>query len=53
MAILIDKRIQKYVEGFLYGENDEIISIHLNDIDETFRFDSEVGDTGVFEQTSY
>lgn len=42
MAILIDKRIQKYVEGFLYGENDEIISIHLNDIDETFWFDSEV-----------
>lgn len=42
MAILIDKRIQKYVEGFLYGENDEVISIHLNDIDETFWFDSEV-----------
>ena len=42
MAILIDKRIQKYVEGFLYGENDEVITIHLNDIDETFWFDSEV-----------
>ena len=42
MAILIDKRIQKYIEGFLYGENDEIISIHLKDIDETFWFDNEV-----------
>ncbi len=42
MTILIDKRIQKYVEGFLYGENDEVITIHLNDIDETFWFDSEV-----------
>jgi len=40
MAILIDKRIQKYIEGFLYGVNDEIISIHLKDIDETFWFDS-------------
>ena len=42
MAILIDKRIQKYVEGFLHGENDEVISIHLKDIDETFWFDSKV-----------
>lgn len=42
MAILIDKRIQKYVEGFLHGENDEVISIHLKDIDETFWFDSEI-----------
>ena len=39
---MIDKRIQKYVEGFLYGENEEVISIHLKDIDETFWFDSEV-----------
>lgn len=42
MAILIDKRIQKFVEGFFHGENDEIISIHLKDIDETFWFNSEV-----------
>ena len=42
MAILIDKRIQKYVEGFLHGENDEVISIYLKDIDETFWFNSEV-----------
>lgn len=42
MAILIDKRIEKYVEGFLHGENDEVISIHLKDIDETFWFDSDV-----------
>ena len=42
MAILIDKRIQKFVEGFLHGKNDEVVSIHLKDIDETFWFDSEV-----------
>lgn len=41
MAILIDKRIQKYVEGCVY-EEDKVISIHLKDIDETFWFDSEV-----------
>lgn len=42
MEILIDKRVQKYVEGFLHGENDEVISIYLKDIDETFWFDSKV-----------
>lgn len=40
MTILIDKRIKKYVEGFLYGENNEVISIHLKDINEIFWFDS-------------
>ena len=38
MGIQIDKRIQKYVEGFLHGENDKVISIYLKDIDETFWF---------------
>jgi hypothetical protein len=42
MAILIDKRIQKFVEGYLHGENDEIISIYLKDINETFWFDSKL-----------
>ena len=42
MAILIDKRIQKYVEGFLHEESDEVISIHIKDIDDIFWFDSEV-----------
>ena len=41
MSILIDKRIQKFVEGCQY-ENGKVISIHLKDIDETFWFDSEV-----------
>lgn len=41
MAILIDKRIQKYVKGCLC-EEDNIISIHLKDIDETFWFDSKL-----------
>ena len=42
MTVLIDKRIKKFVDGFLHGENEEIISIHLKDIDETFLFDNEV-----------
>lgn len=42
MAILIDKRIQKFVEGCFYEEDGKVISIHLKDIDETFWFDSEV-----------
>ena len=53
MAILIDKRKQKYVEGFLYGENDEVISIYLKDIEETFWFDNEVAVQEFFKQTSY
>ena len=39
MRILIDKRIQKFVEGYEY---DKVISIHLKDIDETFWFDKEL-----------
>lgn len=42
MAIIIDKRIQKFVEGCLIGENEEVISVHLKDIDESFHFDSEL-----------
>lgn len=42
MAILIDKQIQKFVEGCFYEEDGKVISIHLKDIDETFWFDSEV-----------
>ena len=42
MAILIDTRIKKFVEGCLLGENDETISIRLKDIDETFWFENEV-----------
>ena len=41
MAIIIDKRIQKFIEGCQY-EGGKVISIHLKDIDETFWFDSEV-----------
>lgn len=41
MAILIDKRIRKFVEGCLIGENEEVINIHLKDINETFHFDNE------------
>ena len=40
--IMIDTRIQRFVDGCLIGENEDIISIHLKDIDETFHFDNEV-----------
>ena len=42
MAILIDTRIKRFVKGCLLGENDETISIHLNDVDETFWFENEI-----------
>ena len=42
MALLVDKRIQKFVEGCLYEDKEKVISIHLKDIDETFWFDSEI-----------
>lgn len=41
MAIIIDTRIKRFVEGCLLGENDETISIRLKDIDETFWFENE------------
>lgn len=42
MAIIIDARIKRFVEGCLLGENNETISILLKDIDETFWFENEV-----------
>ena len=42
MAILIDTRIQRFIEGCLLGKNNEIISIHLKDIDKTFLFENKV-----------
>lgn len=42
MSIVIDERIQKYIEGFSHGKNNEIISIYMKDIDETFWFDSNI-----------
>lgn len=41
MAIITDTRIKRFVEGCLLGENNEAISIRLNDIDETFWFENE------------
>lgn len=40
--LLIDTRIQRFVEGCLLGENDDTISIRLKDVDETFWFENEV-----------
>lgn len=42
MAIIIDTRINRFVEGYLLGENNEAISVRLKDIDETFWFENEV-----------
>lgn len=42
MAILIDKRIEKFIEGCVYEKDNKVISIHLKDIDETFWFDNEL-----------
>lgn len=42
MYIMIDTRIKRFVEGTFAGENEEVISIHLKDIDETFHFDSDL-----------
>lgn len=39
MAILVDTRINKFVEGFISEEG--VIGIKLNDIDETFWFGNE------------
>lgn len=42
MAILIDKRIRRFVEGVLCGENENTICIILKDIDEAFWFSDEL-----------
>lgn len=42
MNIAIDSRLKRFVKGTLIGENEDIISIYLTDINETFHFESEV-----------
>ena len=42
MAILIDKRIQRFIKGELWGENNDVMCIRLKDIDESFWFSDEV-----------
>ncbi|MBO5373693.1 MAG: hypothetical protein J6A75_13390 [Lachnospiraceae bacterium] len=42
MAIVIDTRIKKYIKGCLIGENEDVISIHLEDVGDTFHFDDEL-----------
>ena len=39
MVIVIDTRIKRFIEGYVVGENEDIIAIKLNDIGETFWFD--------------
>lgn len=40
--IIIDKKLEKFVKGCLLGEHEDILSIHLNDIGESFYFDEQV-----------
>ena len=42
MAILIDTRIKRFVEGHLDADNENIMCIRLKDIDESFWFSDEV-----------
>ena len=42
MVIVIDTRIKRFIEGYIVGENEDIIAIKLNDIGETFWFDDKI-----------
>lgn len=42
MAILIDTRIKRFVEGHLDADNENIMCIRLKDIDESFWFSDKV-----------
>lgn len=42
MAILIDTRIKRFVEGHLDADNENIMCIRLKDIDESFWFSDEI-----------
>lgn len=37
--IVIDKKIERFVKGCLIGKNEDVLSIHLSDIGESFYFD--------------
>lgn len=37
--IVIDKRLNRFVRGYILGKNEDVLSIHLDDIDESFYFD--------------
>lgn len=37
--IVIDKKIERFVKGCLLGKNEDVLSIHLSDIGESFYFD--------------
>ena len=40
--IVIDKRIEHFAKGCLLGVNEDVLSIHLNDVGESFYFDDSV-----------
>lgn len=42
MTIVIDTRIKKHIKGCIIGENNDVISIHLEDVEDTFHFDNEL-----------
>lgn len=40
--IIIDKKLERFVKGHLLGEHEDILSVYLNDIGESFYFDNQV-----------
>ena len=42
MNFIINKRLEKFIKVCLLGENQDVLSIHLEDINESFYFDNEV-----------
>ncbi len=40
--IVIDKKTEKFIKGCLLGKNEDVLSIHLNDIGESFYFDNPI-----------
>lgn len=40
--IVIDKKIERFVKGCLLGKNEDVLSIYLSDIGESFHFDNKV-----------
>lgn len=41
MNFIINKRLEKFIKVCLLGENQDVLSIHLDDIGESFYFDDE------------
>lgn len=40
--IIIDKKLERFIKVCLLGEHEDILSIHISDIGESFYFDKQV-----------